>query len=64
MPRAKKLTPSSEDYLEAILELSEPTALIVGRHCRTSECVQSKRNQGDGICEAGLIEYAHYGLIA
>jgi DtxR family Mn-dependent transcriptional regulator len=65
VPRAKKLTPSSEDYLEAILELSEPDGAVrsvdIAEHLSVSKASVTKAM---GILrEAGLIEQAHYGLI-
>jgi DtxR family Mn-dependent transcriptional regulator len=65
VPRAKKLTPSSEDYLEAILELSDSSSAVrsvdIAEHLSVSKASVTKAM---GILrEAGLIEQAHYGLI-
>lgn len=61
----KKLTPSSEDYLETILELSEKTDAVrsvdIAAHLHVSK---ASVNKAMGILrEAGLIEQAYYGLI-
>lgn len=65
MPNTKKLTPSSEDYLETILELSEKTDAVrsvdIATHLGVSK---ASVNKAMGILrEAGLIDQAFYGLI-
>ena len=65
MPVEKILTPSNEDYLETILELSEKTDAVrsvdIAEHLLVSKASVTKAM---GILrEAGLIEQAHYGLI-
>ena len=65
MPGIKKLTPSSEDYLETILELSDRDDAVrsvdIAEHLHVSKASVTKAM---GILrEAGLIEQAHYGLI-
>lgn len=65
MPAEKKLTPSSEDYLETILELSEKTDAVrsvdIASHLNVSK---ASVNKAMGILrDAGLIEQAYYGLI-
>lgn len=65
MPNTKKLTPSSEDYLETILELSEKTDAVrsvdIANHLGVSK---ASVNKAMGILrEAGLIDQAFYGLI-
>lgn len=59
------LSPSSEDYLETILELTEKNDAVrsvdVAAHLRVSKASVSKAM---GILrDAGLIDQAHYGLI-
>ena len=65
MPVDSKLTPSSEDYLETILELLEKTDAVrsvdIALHLHVSK---ASVNKAMGILrEAGLIDQAHYGLI-
>lgn len=65
MPADKKLTPSSEDYLETILELCEKNDAVrsvdIAGHLHVSKASVTKAM---GILrDAGLIEQAHYGLI-
>lgn len=65
MPIVSTLTPSSEDYLETILELSEKTEAVrsvdIASHLHVSK---ASVNKAMGILrDAGLIEQAHYGLI-
>ena len=60
-----KLTPSSEDYLETIIELTEKHDAVrsvdIASHLQVSKASVSKAM---GILrDAGLIEQAHYGLI-
>ncbi len=62
---AKKLTPSSEDYLETILELIGKTDAVrsvdIAQHLHVSK---ASVNKAMGILrDAGLIEQAHYGQI-
>jgi DtxR family Mn-dependent transcriptional regulator len=65
MPVDKKLTPSSEDYLETILELLEKSDAVrsvdIAGHLHVSKASVTKAM---GILrDAGLIDQAHYGLI-
>lgn len=67
MPSDQKLTPSSEDYLETILELAgegeedSVRSVDIAGHLHVSKASVTKAM---GILrEAGLIEQAHYGLI-
>jgi DtxR family transcriptional regulator, Mn-dependent transcriptional regulator len=65
MPATHKLTPSSEDYLETILELSEQTDAVrsvdIAGHLHVSK---ASVNKAMGILrDAGLIDQAYYGLI-
>ena len=67
MPAEQKLTPSSEDYLETILELTGDgdddavRSVDIAGHLHVSKASVTKAM---GILrEAGLIEQAHYGLI-
>jgi DtxR family transcriptional regulator, Mn-dependent transcriptional regulator len=65
MPAEKKLTPSSEDYLETILELCEKNDAVrsvdIAGHLHVSKASVTKAM---GILrDAGLVEQAHYGLI-
>lgn len=60
-----KLTPSSEDYLETIIELTEKHDAVrsvdIASHLQVSKASVSKAM---GILrDAGLIEQAHYGMI-
>jgi DtxR family transcriptional regulator, Mn-dependent transcriptional regulator len=61
----KKLTPSSEDYLETILELSGKNEAVrsvdIALHLHVSK---ASVNKAMGILrEAGLIDQAFYGMI-
>jgi DtxR family Mn-dependent transcriptional regulator len=61
----RKLTPSSEDYLETILELSETADAVrsvdIAEHLHVSK---ASVNKAMGILrEASLIDQAYYGLI-
>jgi DtxR family transcriptional regulator, Mn-dependent transcriptional regulator len=61
----KKLTPSSEDYLETILELTGKTDAVrsvdIAMHLHVSK---ASVNKAMGILrDAGLIDQAHYGQI-
>jgi len=61
----KKLTPSSEDYLETILELNGKSNSVrsvdIAQHLHVSKASVSKAM---GILrDAGLIEQAHYGHV-
>ncbi len=65
MPSRKKLSPSSEDYLETVLELSESTDAVrsvdIASHLGVSKASVTKAM---GILrEAQLIDQAHYGQI-
>jgi Mn-dependent DtxR family transcriptional regulator len=65
MPAATPLTPSSEDYLETILELSEQAEAVrsvdIANHLHVSK---ASVNKAMGILrDAGLIDQAYYGLI-
>ncbi len=65
MPSSKKLTPSSEDYLETILELSDKADAVrsvdIATHLHVSK---ASVNKAMGILrDAGLIDQAYYGLI-
>ncbi len=65
MASDKKLTPSSEDYLETILELSETSDAVrsvdIADHLHVSKASVTKAM---GILrEVGLIDQAHYGQI-
>lgn len=65
MTAGKKLTPSSEDYLETILELSGQQEAVrsvdIANHLNVSKASVTKAM---GILrEAGLIEQEHYGLV-
>jgi len=67
MPAERKLTPSSEDYLETILELTGDgdddavRSVDIAGHLHVSKASVTKAM---GILrDAGLIEQAHYGLI-
>lgn len=65
MPGNKKLTPSSEDYLESILKLSalddSVRSIDIAEDLHVSKASVTKAM---GILrDAGLIEQAHYGLI-
>jgi DtxR family transcriptional regulator, Mn-dependent transcriptional regulator len=65
MPATRKLTPSSEDYLETILELSEQADAVrsvdIAAHLHVSK---ASVNKAMGILrDAGLIDQAYYGLI-
>jgi len=67
MPAEQKLTPSNEDYLETILELTGDgdddavRSVDIAGHLHVSKASVTKAM---GILrEAGLIEQAHYGLI-
>jgi DtxR family transcriptional regulator, Mn-dependent transcriptional regulator len=65
MPVVPKLTPSSEDYLETILEISETADAVrsvdIASHLHVSK---ASVNKAMGILrDAGLIDQAYYGLI-
>ncbi|HBP38668.1 MAG TPA: metal-dependent transcriptional regulator [Clostridiales bacterium] len=65
MTNNTKLTPSSEDYLETIIELTGKTDAVrsvdIASHLHVSK---ASVNKAMGILrEAGLIEQAHYGQI-
>jgi DtxR family transcriptional regulator, Mn-dependent transcriptional regulator len=65
MPSAHQLTPSSEDYLETILELSDQVDAVrsvdIANHLHVSK---ASVNKAMGILrEAALIDQAYYGLI-
>jgi DtxR family transcriptional regulator, Mn-dependent transcriptional regulator len=65
MPAVHPLTPSSEDYLETILELSDQVDAVrsvdIATHLHVSK---ASVNKAMGILrEAGLIDQAYYGLI-
>ncbi len=65
MSEKTKLSPSSEDYLEAILELSDQHNAVrsvdIANHLHVSK---ASVNKAMGILrQIGLIEQAHYGLI-
>lgn len=65
MSGKQKLTPSSEDYLETILELSDHGEAVrsvdIAGHLGVSK---ASVNKAMGILrDLGLIDQAHYGLI-
>lgn len=65
MPVAHPLTPSSEDYLETILELSDQVDAVrsvdIANHLHVSK---ASVNKAMGILrDADLIDQAYYGLI-
>lgn len=65
MDEKAKLTPSSEDYLEAILELSNQDNTVrsvdIASHLQVSK---ASVNKAMGVLrDMGLIEQAHYGQI-
>lgn len=65
MSEKTKLSPSSEDYLESILELSDQHNAVrsvdIANHLHVSK---ASVNKAMGILrQMGLIEQAHYGLI-
>jgi Mn-dependent DtxR family transcriptional regulator len=65
MAEKAKLTPSSEDYLETILELSDTgnsvRSVDIANHLHVSK---ASVNKAMGILrDIGLIEQAHYGQI-
>ena len=59
------LSPSSEDYLETILELSEANDAVrsvdIADHLQVSKASVNKAVHM--LLDAGLIEHAHYGQI-
>ena len=60
-----KLTPSSEDYLEVILELSDQENTVRSVDiASTMQVSKASVNKAVGILkDMGLIEHAHYGQI-